>query len=62
MSLGLSHSLSRYKLKFSPDKVTQSNPLALLNKLSCHFKQPTFICLFLQAQSHGAACACRSTP
>ena len=22
MSLGLSHSLSRYKLKFSPDKVT----------------------------------------
>ena len=27
MSLGLSHSLSRYKLKFSPDKVcTQQSP------------------------------------
>lgn len=24
MSLGLSHSLSRYKLKFSPDKVSAS--------------------------------------
>jgi hypothetical protein len=29
MSLGLSHSLSRYKLKFSPEKVLQlpANPL-----------------------------------
>ena len=26
MSLGLSHSLSRYKLKFSPDKVQQLAP------------------------------------
>jgi len=25
MSLGLSHSLSRYKLKFSPDKVNMIN-------------------------------------
>ena len=31
MSLGLSHSLSRYKLKFSPDKVSpDAAPLRLL--------------------------------
>lgn len=30
MSLGLSHSLSRYKLKFSPDKVTAVTMLLVL--------------------------------
>ena len=29
MSLGLSHSLSRYKLKFSPDKVTPAFPVIM---------------------------------
>ena len=38
MSLGLSHSLSRYKLKFSPDKVQAPVELRLQQPACCMAK------------------------
>ncbi len=49
MSLGLSHSLSRYKLKFSPDKVRRAGAVLLLSsrplRWCCSRRLP--VCLYL---------------
>jgi hypothetical protein len=47
MSLGLSHSLSRYKLKFSPDKVSEWQTLLLVHShLFSSFIKEQLFCEF----------------
>ena len=58
MSLGLSHSLSRYKLKFSPDKVqfsTSLRPFSLITDPPCH--QVAVILRRMQMELHVLDCS-----